>query len=240
MSVLATRLPSNVLQRELLVTLRRRRATLIKCAVPLALCIPLVAGGAPTFWAGMLLTVMVAMVGAVGSAVTLGRARDSGFLRRLALTPQSPARLLLGWSVAQSLIDTLQFAPVVALVWILRATPADGLTLLATVILTILFANLVGCMVSLLATTAADVLLDCIVVIAPLLFLGGLFTGVPAGGAGAAVATADPFAQLHSAFISALGGTGHFAAATELAVPAAATLLLGGVCAALAGRILRR
>ena len=62
-------MPRSVAARELAIVLSRPRALAIKAGLPLTLAVVLVAGHAPTFWAGMLLTVLVAMVGAVGTAV---------------------------------------------------------------------------------------------------------------------------------------------------------------------------
>jgi len=76
----------------------RRRALALKVGIPLILALPLIIGGAPTFWAGMLLTVLVAMMGAVGTAVNLARARQSGLLVRLALVPRPGWRWSGEWS----------------------------------------------------------------------------------------------------------------------------------------------
>ena len=85
-------MPGGMFVREVLVAATRRRALILKMALPLVLTIPLVTAHAPTFWAGMLLTVLCAMVGAVGAGMTAARARDSGLLTRLTLTPTPPWR----------------------------------------------------------------------------------------------------------------------------------------------------
>ena len=68
-------------------------------------------------------------------------------------------------------------------------------------------------------------LLDVAVLLAPLLFLGGLFTGVPRDGWRWIVAQVDPFSYLHAAFIGALGGSPSFDATAALIAAA----LTGGV-----------
>ncbi len=60
----------------------------------------------------MLLTVLVGMVGAVGTAVSVSRAREAGFLTRLAATPGSRPRLLGGWVLAAAAVDVVQLVPV--------------------------------------------------------------------------------------------------------------------------------
>ncbi|MDQ6848212.1 MAG: hypothetical protein M3019_11645, partial [Candidatus Dormibacteraeota bacterium] len=105
-------MPRSVAGRELAIVLSRPRAMAIKAGLPLALAVLLVAGHAPTFWAGMLLTVLVAMVGAVGTAVSVSRAREAGFLTRLAATPGSRPRVLTGWVLAAAAVDLVQLLPV--------------------------------------------------------------------------------------------------------------------------------
>jgi hypothetical protein len=216
-ATLAGWLPSTTLGRELLVTLARRRALALKVGIPLVLAIPLVAGGAPSFWAATLLTVLVAMVGAVGSAVTLARARQSGLLVRLSMVPRPGWRVLGGVIGAGALVDLLQLLPVIVLVAVAGgAGPSWWLALVAAALAALLCGSLLGCLVSALAGGVGEVLLDVCVLLAPLLFLGGLFTGVPRLGWGWTAAMVDPFGELASAFIGALGGSPAFAASTIL------------------------
>jgi hypothetical protein len=229
-------LPSGMWTREWLLTLARPRSVVVKLAMPLLLGVPLVTGRAPTFWAGMLLTVLVAMVGAVGSGVALARARSGGLLARLAVVPRSPARVVGGWVLAAAAVDTVQMLPVAAVV-IAGGGSADAAAALALILCipaVVLATNVLGCVLSLLADGPGEVLLDVVVVLAPLLFLGGLFTGVPAAGWRWWAARLDPFAYLHSAFVGALGGSPAFtpgevlvAAAVTAAVALAGIGLLG-------------
>jgi ABC-type multidrug transport system permease subunit len=218
--------------REWLLTLARPRAVVVKLAMPLVLAIPLVTGGAPTFWAGMLLTVLVAMVGAVGSGVALARARSGGLLARLAVVPRHPARVVGGWVLAAAAVDTVQMLPVAIVVLAGAApSPMSAVALLACIPAVVLATNALGCALSLLAEGPGEVLLDVVVVLAPLLFLGGLFTGVPGDGWRHWAARVDPFAYLHSGFVGALGGSPSFTAG-EVLVAAVITTL--GALAALA------
>lgn len=204
-------LPSGTWGREWLSTLGRPRALAMRVVVPLLLTVPLVAGGAPTFWAGMLLTVLVAMTGAVGSGITLARARSGGLLARMALVPRPAHRVLGGWVCAAAGVDFLQLLPSVIVVLAAgRPTPLDSAALFVSVAAALLVTNTLGCAVALIAGGTGEVLLDVGVVLAPLLFLGGLFTGVPAEGWRHVAAAADPFGALHSAFVAALGGSPSF------------------------------
>jgi hypothetical protein len=211
-------LPGGPWGREWLVALSHPRALAMRIAVPLLLAVPLVSGGAPTFWAAMLLSVLVAMVGAVGSGMTLARARASGHLARLAVTPGPAWRATGAWVLASAAVDAVQLLPALGVVVLGGGAGVEAAgVLLISVAATLLAANVLGCALALLAGGAAEVLLDVVVVLAPLLFLGGLFTGVPRQGWRFLVARLDPFSHLHSSLIGALGGDRSFAPAEDAA-----------------------
>jgi ABC-2 family transporter protein len=234
-------MPSSMLIRELLATAARPRALLIKMVVPLALVLPLLVGHAPTFWAAMLLTVLIAMIGAVGSAVTIARSRDSGFLSRLALTPRPPWRIVVSWILGAVVADALQLVPALIAVLVLGAPAASSaLALVCIVIAALLLANVIGAVVSVLGGGPGEVLLDVIIVVAPLLFIGGLFSGIPREGWRWVAAHVDPFAYVHSAFIGVLGGTPTFTVRPILAASAATVVASLLLLALLARPILRR
>ncbi|MBV8194627.1 MAG: ABC transporter permease [Candidatus Dormibacteraeota bacterium] len=200
-------LPGGMFWRELLVTATRPRSLVIKMTFPLVLTVPLLLGQAPTFWSGMLLTVLSAMIGAVGAGMAAARARESGLLARLALTPRPAWRVLTAWVAGGALIDLLQLLPAyVVIVALSPTTSTSAIVLVVTIAAILVVTNSLGFAVSALGGGAGEVLLDTVVLLAPLLFLGGLFSGVPAGGWRAIAARVDPFAALHAAFISALGG----------------------------------
>jgi ABC-2 type transport system permease protein len=234
-------MPSGMFVRELLVTVARPRALAIKVLAPLILTVPLLAGGAPTFWSGMLLTVLCAMLGTVGTAVNIARARDSGLLARLALLPSPSWRVLAGWALGSATVDMLQLVPALLVVFLLApVTVPAGIALVCSVAAVLLLANALGCTVSALGGGPGEVLLDVMLVLAPLLFLGGLFTGVPRDGWRWVAATVDPFSYLHSAFINALGGEPSFGSGAVLLAAGLTVVAALLVIAAVAGRVLRR
>jgi hypothetical protein len=233
-------LPATMWSREWLLTLARPRSVVVKLAMPLILGVPLVAGRAPTFWAGMLLTVLVAMVGAVGSGVTLARARSGGLLARLAVVPRLPAVVVGGWVLAAATVDTVQMLPIAVVVIAGGAGPLAAVALLACIPAVVLLTNTIGCALSLVAEGPGEVLLDVIVVLAPLLFLGGLFTGVPRDGWRWVAARLDPFAYLHSGFVGALGGTPTFTPGEVLVAAALTALVALAALAALSRALLAR
>jgi hypothetical protein len=234
-------MPSGMFVREMLVAATRPRALILKMAFPLVLTIPLVTAHAPTFWAAMLLTVLTAMVGAVGAGMTAARARDSGLLTRLALTPTAPWRVISAWVGASAVVDLVQLLPALLVVVIAAPTTlASGFTLLIAAAAVLVVANSLGFAISALGGGPGEVLLDTVVLLAPLLFLAGLFTGIPAEGWRATAATVDPFAYAHAAFIAALGGSPSFAGGTVVVascLAAVAGMLLVAVAAPL---VLRR
>ena len=240
-TVRSPRLPRSIVGREISVTLARPRALAIKVGLPLLLAVVLLAGHAPTFWAGMLLTVLTAMIGAVGTAVTMSRARETGFMTRLAATPGSRPRLVLGWVLAAAAVDAVQLVPVVVAACIAgAAAPSDIGRLAAVLAATLVVTNALGCLLTLGAAGAAEVLLDVVVILAPLLYLGGLFTGVPADGWRAVAGLLDPFSHLHSAYIAALGGSATYDPVTDIVAAAAAALVAVVVLALLSRRVLER
>lgn len=235
------RLPGSMFARELVITVGRPRALVIKLAMPLGLSLPLLLGHAPVFWAATLLGVLVAMTGAVGSAVSMARARDAGLLTRLAVVPGAAPRLLGGWVAAALLVDALQLLPALAATVLLGAgTPTDAAMLVVTALAVLLTCNALGCAVALLAGGTGEVLLDVAVLLAPLLFLGGLFTGIPASGWRHVAGHADIFAALHSALVAMLGGVPTIATGPALAIVAAWAIGAAVLIAGCAGRLLGR
>ena len=142
---------------------------------------------------------------------------------------------------AGAVVDLLQLLPVIILVAVAGGAGLEQWAgLLLAVMAGLLTGSLLGCAVACLAGGVGEVLLDVCVLLAPLLFLGGLFTGVPRLGWGWTVATIDPFGQLGSAFIGALGGSPAFSPATVLLVSAAAILVVLAAVGLLSRPLLER
>lgn len=226
-AALSAHLVGGMWGREWLMVAARPRALVLRVVVPTALALPLVLGGAPSFWAGMLLTVLVAMVGAVGCGMAIARARASGLLARLAVVPGRPERVVGGWVLASAAVDACQLLPALVVVVAGGGGAASWWPVLAIAVISVLLlANALGCALALLAGGAGEVLLDVGVALAPLLFLAGVFTGVPREGARAVLARLDPFSALHASLIGALDGSPAYSAGAA-ALAAAAWLCLG-------------
>lgn len=239
--VLRRLMPGSLFARELLVTASRPRALVLKVAVPLVLTVPLLAGHAPTFWAGMLLTVLTAMTGAVGSAMSIARARESGLLSRLAVSPRSPAASMLSWVGGSTIVDALQLVPVLLAIFVLAPITAPGALSLVLIEIAVLFmANVLGSVVAAAGGGAGEVLIDVVVLLAPLLFFGGLFTGVPRDGWRWIAAQIDPFSYLDSAFIRGLGGVAAFDARAVVLAAGVTAIASAAIISALGRIVLRR
>jgi len=146
---------------------------------------------------------------------------------------------------AGAIVDLLQLLPVIGAGRRRRGCrPDQWAALLLAVMAGLLTGSLLGMPGRLPRRWSGEVLLDVCVLLAPLLFFGGLFTGVPRLGWGWTVATIDPFGQLGSAFIGALGGTRPFSPATVLLVSTVAIVVGPGrgraAQPAVAGAALRR
>ncbi len=221
---------------ELRGTLARRRALVIKLAFPMVLVIPLVTTGAPPFFAGMLLTVLIAMVGTVGTGVTITRSRGSGWLDRLAVLPLPAWRVGLELFFAGWLVDILQATLVFLVIAIAeRPDPATLVTTWLLALAALAFSGAIGLGIAALTDHPGEAMLYLSVVLAPLLFLSGLFTGIPAEGIRFWVAQVLPFSYLDEGFQLLLGGNPPYgdpmgfliAAVVFFAISVAATAALG-------------
>lgn len=238
---LARVMPGSLLARELLTTAARPRALVLKVAIPLVLTVPLLAGHAPTFWAAMLLTVLTAMTGAVGSAISVARARESGLLGRLAVTPRSAGLSMLSWVAGSTIVDAIQLVPVLVVIFLLAPIGALAALSLVLIEIAVLFmANVLGSVVAAAGGGAGEVLIDSVVLLAPLLFFGGLFTGIPRDGWRWVAAQVDPFSYLNSAFISGLGGVAAFDGRSVVLAASLTGAVSGFVIIGLGRIVLRR
>ncbi|HUY57903.1 MAG TPA: ABC transporter permease [Candidatus Micrarchaeaceae archaeon] len=224
-------------QLELLGTLARRRALTIKLLFPLVLVIPLVATGAPPFFAGMLLTVLIAMVGTVGTGVAVTRSRGSGWLDRLAVLPIPAWRVGLELFFAGWLVDSLQATLVLAVIVIVgRGDLATLVTTWMVALAALAFSGAIGLAIAALTDHAGEAMLYLGVLLAPLLYLSGLFTGVPAGGLRYWVAQALPFSYLDEGFQLLLGGNPPYGDPLHFLIAAVSFMTLSVAAAAALGR----
>ena len=199
-------LAGTIWQRELVEFAQRRRALFIKLAFPLLVAVPLVISGAPTIYAAMALTMLVTVVGALGSGAVLTRERQSGLTLRYRTLPVTPGRLLIERLSTNALIDFLQLTPVLIVVAFSHPSafvwwPAVLLSAAAV----LLIGNLLGAVASTLSDSPGEVMLYVIIPLMPLLYLSGVFTPLEHP-VMLVVSRLLPFSYLYEALLGALGG----------------------------------
>jgi ABC-type multidrug transport system permease subunit len=199
-------LAGTIWQRELVEFAQRRRALVVKLVFPLLVAIPLVLSGAPTVYAAMALTMLVTIVGALGSGAVLTRERQSGLTLRYRTLPVTPGRLLIERLSTNALIDFAQLTPVLLLVAIRHPSAFvwwPALMLSTAAVLSI--GNLLGAVASTLSDSPGEVMLYVVIPLLPLLYLSGVFTPVEQPVL-LVISRLLPFSYLYQAVLGALGG----------------------------------
>src|SRR5207247_7407056 len=108
-------LAGTIWQRELVEFAQRRSALVIKLAFPLVFGVPLVIA-APPVYAAVTLTMLIAIIGALGAGAVLTRERQSGLTLRYRTLPVTPGRLLIERLSTNVVIDFGQLIPVLVLI----------------------------------------------------------------------------------------------------------------------------
>jgi ABC-2 type transport system permease protein len=198
-------LAGSIWQRELVEFAQRRRALVIKLAFPLLIGIPLVSA-APPFYAAMSLTMLIAIIGALGAGAVLTRERQSGLTLRYRTLPVTPGRLLIERLSTSAVIDLLQVIPVLVLIGLRHPSQfAWWPALLLTTAAVLLIGNLMGAVASVLSDSPGEVMLYAVIVLLPLLYLSAVFTPLSQPVL-LTVSRLLPFSYLHESLLGALGG----------------------------------
>ncbi|MFN2465796.1 MAG: ABC transporter permease [Candidatus Dormibacteria bacterium] len=228
-------LPASIPQREFLEFGQRRRALVIKVAFPLVVGVPLLTGGAPPFYAAMALTMLMTIIGALGTAAVLSRERAAELQLRYRLLPRRHGIVLLERLAAAAAIDLAQLALIFGLIALRhpRATTWWPALLLA-VVGTVLFANVVGALASTFTTAPGEVMLYVLLPLLPAFYLAGVYAPVTTAGQ-RAVSMLLPMTYLHEGLLGALEGSAHMSA-TSVALGGAVTIGLSIAAALISGR----
>ena len=198
-------LAGTIWQRELVEFAQRTRALAIKLAFPLVIGVPLVFA-APPFYAAMSLTMLVTIIGTLGSGAVLTRERQSGLTLRYRTLPVTPGRLLIERLTVSALIDLLQLAPVLVLIAVRHPSlPAWWAPLLVSIAAVLLLGNLLGAVASTLSDSPGEVMLYVFIPLLPLLYLSGVFTPLSQPVL-LVISRLLPFSYLHESLLGALGG----------------------------------
>lgn len=199
-------LAGTIWQRELIEFAQRRRALVIKLAFPFLLAVPLVLLGAPPIYAAMAITMLVAIIGGIGSGAVLSRERQSGLNLRYRTLPVTSGRLLIERLGTNALIDFMQLIPVLLLIALRH--PFDVVWWPALIVGTaaaLLIGNLIGAVASTLSSSPGEVMLYVVIPLLPALYLSGVFTPLTQP-ALLVISRLLPFSYLHEALLGSLGG----------------------------------
>ncbi len=198
-------LAGTIWQRELVEFAQRRRALVIKLAFPLVFGIPLVLA-APPQYAAISLTMLIAIIGALGAGAVLTRERESGLTLRYRTLPVSPGRLLIERLSTSALIDLLQVTPVLVLIGLRHPSQFTWWpALILSTAAVLLIGNLMGAVASTLTDSAGEVMLYVFLPLLPLLYLSGVFTPLTQPVL-LAISRLLPFSYLHESLLGTLGG----------------------------------
>lgn len=228
-------LPATIWQRELCEFMDRRRALGIKLVFPALIAAPLLFTTAPPVYAALALTMLIAMISALGAGAVLSRERAGGLTARYRVLPVRPGALALERVAAMASIDLIQLLPVLVLIALRhRGQVAWWPGLVVATVAVLLTGNLLGAIASRLTTSPGEVMLMVFIPLLPALFLSGVF--VPAQGPWlSAVSRVLPFTYLHEALAGSL--LGHpLLLAWEALVGGVVFTVLAAVGALVAGR----
>ncbi|MGB3683100.1 MAG: ABC transporter permease [Rubrobacteraceae bacterium] len=154
----------------------KRFALLIKMIYPVAIIVPVAAGGIPAQYAAAVIGIVAIMAGTFGAGESLTIDLNDGILGRVALTPLRPQRIVFEVLVVNAILDFIQLLPALVVVYLLNPAPLMWV-LAATfgVFATLLTANSIGIFIANFTTSPADVLLYATAILFPLIYLSGFF-----------------------------------------------------------------
>ena len=199
-------LSGTIWQRELVEFAQRRRALTIKLAFPFLLAVPLLLTGAPAIYAAAAITMLIAIIGALGSGAVLSRERQSGLSLRYRILPVTPGRLLIERLGTNAVIDFIQLAPVLLLVALRHPSGfAWWPALIVGTAAVLLLGNLLGAVASTLSSSPGEVMLYVVIPLLPLLYFSGVFTPLTHPML-LVISRLLPYSYLHEALLGSLGG----------------------------------
>lgn len=199
-------LTGTIWQRELVEFAQRRRALIIKLAFPFLLAVPLLLSGAPVIYAAIAVTMLVAIIGALGSGAVLSRERQTGLSLRYRILPVTPGRLLIERLGTNAVIDFIQLTPVLLLIAVRHPSGlAWWPALIVGTAAVLLLGNLLGAVASTVSSSPGEVMLYVVIPLLPLLYLSGVFTP-PTQPMLLVISRLLPYSYLHEAVLGSLGG----------------------------------
>jgi hypothetical protein len=197
--------PDDLLRLELLQDLRRRRSLALKFILPAVLVLPFALLDMPDGLRANGLPLIVLFLGVLGSSVGLARLKESRLSERLATLPIARRRMALEYLGANVAMDGLQ---VLAPTLIMVVALGTGAILLASValalMLSLVFANGLGMLISMVAGGSGEVHLYSAVAVLVVAGVAGLFFPEMPEGMGT-LANVLPFNYLAQSLLGAEG-----------------------------------
>src|ERR671916_1964011 len=193
-------LPDAYWKKDVALFFGRRFALVLKFLYPLALIVPVAAGGIPGQYAAAVIGIVAIMAGTFGAGETLTSDLNDGILARVALTPLSPRKLVFQILGVNAVLDFIQLSPALLIVYVLNpAPPAWVLAATFSVFATLVAANSIGVFIANFTSSPADVLLYATAILFPLIYISGFFRNQNPTGALAALRDLVPFAHANDA-----------------------------------------
>lgn len=212
---------------------RRRRLLVLNVAIPLLLTGALALGAAPPHHAAAVTTVLFALFGTFGAAITLLRDGQAGLIARLRQTAIAPHSILLQKTLAGAVLDTAQLAPALA-VLALAGAPGRFPAAAAVLAASLLLANAIGAWLAAIARSVAEGALFAAVATLLLLHGSGVFRTPAPASLAAGIETVAPFRALHESLLGLAGAPSSPGGGAILALLVAvlSTLAITGAAAA--------
>ena len=188
------------------VALTRRRLFVLNALIPLFLVAPIAFSPAPAQHAAAVYTVLFVIFGTLGSCIPFIRDGESGLLARFTLSGIAPRSLLVERVAAGAALDTVQLIPSLIVIAMASGNITQFGSVLGTLVLALLVANLIGMWAAALARSMAEGALFAAVLSLLLLHAAGSFRTPVDGTLGAHLEVLSPFRLLREALLRVTGG----------------------------------
>ncbi|HEX9885051.1 MAG TPA: ABC transporter permease [Longimicrobiales bacterium] len=216
------------------IALRRPRLFALNVLVPLLLAVPIAVSEAPAGHAAAVYAVLFVIHATFGSAIPLVRDAETGLVGRALRAGVRPGEYLLERCASGALLDGVQLLPsLLVACWGLGSDAAAFAVALASLVLALWAANLLGVLVAAAARTIAEAALFAAVSALLLLHVSGVFRAGAPGSLSARIEAAAPFRAIHEALLHSAGG----GARPDLTIALAWAVVLPAILLLLATRL---
>ncbi|MFX1574889.1 MAG: hypothetical protein ACFFB0_19300 [Promethearchaeota archaeon] len=170
--------PNNFWQIEFIEILNNKKNLIIKLILPLILTFPLIIPGMALNVKSSFFTLIIIFISTFGSAVRLIQLKENKIIEKLAVLPIKSYRLIFDYLFASVLIDCIKLSIPLILLLIFNLNTFQILALFWVVInfiISIIFANCLGIIVAILASSSGEVHLYSIITVLGISVISGIF-----------------------------------------------------------------